>query len=129
MDTTTVSGNPTLDWLTLLAASVAAVGAILGPIITYRSVMKTIQRDKDEFVESQRQKDIDLYVSYALDDNAVIAAMGVRQLLYLRETGKLSDEQSNAVAEAVAASLAIAQTALEESPGSTAVTAEDGRAG
>jgi len=114
-----------LEWLTFAAAALAAIGTVLGPVVTYRTVMATIKSDQEKSAEEQLQRDIDRYVSYALEEGPV-AEMGVKQLLYLRQTGTLSDQQSNAVAEAITASLTLAQEALNRAPGATAVQSSDG---
>lgn len=110
-----------LDWLTFAAAAVAAVGAVVGPVLGYRGVLRTVAQDRETSLAAQRQQDVDRYVTYALDDDPAVATMGVRQLQYLRETGRLTDDQSSAVAAALAASLDVPRHALDQHPGAGAV--------
>jgi hypothetical protein len=87
-----------LEWLTFVAAAVAAVGTFLGPIISYRSATTTA-------AASRLQADVDRYISLALEPDAVACRLGVAQLQYLLTAGDLSRSQLHAVSEAITAGL------------------------
>ena len=87
-----------LEWLTFVAAAVAAVGTVLGPIISYRSATTTAAANR-------LQADVDRYISLALEPDAVACRLGVAQLQYLLTAGDLSRAQLHAVSEAITAGL------------------------
>jgi hypothetical protein len=100
-----------LDWLTFIASAVAATGAVLGPIVAYRSASRALRREEEQTRRDRRQERVDVAVQYALSDNPVIAEMGVKQLLYLLQAGELTGEQKVSVVSAMEASLELtAQT-------------------
>ena len=68
-----------LEWATFGAAALAALGTFLGPIIAYRSVTRTA-------AATRRQADVDRYISFALEPDAVTCRLGVAQLQYLAPT-------------------------------------------
>jgi hypothetical protein len=91
-----------LEWLTFVAAAVAAVGAIVGPLVAYRSV-----RHSGHQAELDRQQQqVELAISYAISESPAIAEMGIKQLSYLLERGRLTAEQQVQVVTALEAALA-----------------------
>jgi hypothetical protein len=104
-----------LDWLTFVAAAVAALGSVLGPIISYRSATTTA-------AASRLQADVDRYISLALEPDAVACRLGVAQLQYLLAAGDLSRAQLHAVSEAITAGLQRLQEDREADPGAAAPT-------
>lgn len=109
-----------LEWATFAAAAVAALGTFLGPIIAYRSVTRTA-------AETRRQSDVDRYIAFALQADAVTGRLGVAQLQYLLSAGDLSEAQLNAVSEAISAGLKRLQDELESDPDAVAAWETDGR--
>jgi hypothetical protein len=104
-----------LEWLTFAAAAVAAVGTIVGPIISYRSATTTA-------AASRLQADVDRYISLALEPDAVACRLGVAQLQYLLAAGDLNRSQLHAVSEAITAGLQRLQEDLEADPAATTPT-------
>jgi hypothetical protein len=104
-----------LDWLTFVAAAVAALGSVLGPIISYRSATTTA-------AASRLQADVDRYISLALEPDAVACRLGVAQLQYLLAAGDLSRAQLHAVSEAITAGLQRLQEDREADPEAAAPT-------
>jgi hypothetical protein len=104
-----------LEWLTFVAAAVAAVGTILGPIISYRSATTTA-------AASRLQADVDRYISLALEPDAVACRLGVAQLQYLLAAGDLSRSQLHAVSEAITAGLQRLQEDLRAERGAAGPT-------
>lgn len=108
-----------LEWATFAAAALAALGTFLGPIVAYRSVTRTA-------AETRRQSDVDRYISFALQPDAVTCRLGVAQLQYLLSAGDLSEAQLNAVSEAISAGLKRLQDELESDPDAVAALESDG---
>ena len=106
-----------LEWLTFAAAALAAVGAIVGPAIAYRSAMATIRRQENQAVLDRRQTQVELAVQYAISEDPAVVEMGLKQLTYLLDRGELSAEQRVAVASAIEASLTRATEKLEGTDG------------
>ncbi|GAA1432897.1 hypothetical protein GCM10009616_23560 [Microlunatus lacustris] len=98
-----------LEWATFGAAALAALGTFLGPIIAYRSVTRTA-------AATRRQADVDRYISFALEPDAVTCRLGVAQLQYLLNAGDLTESQLNAVSEAITAGLRRLQEEMEADP-------------
>jgi hypothetical protein len=109
-----------LDWLTFAAAALAAVGAVVGPLVALRSVQRTErQADLD-----RQQQQVDLAIQYAVSESPAIAEMGLKQLSYLLERGRLTAEQQMQAATAIEAALARAARAVQA--GAQAVRLESG---
>ena len=106
-----------LEWLTFAAAALAAVGAIVGPAIAYRSAMATIRRQENQAVLDRRQTQVELAVQYAISEDPAVVEMGLKQLTYLLDRGELSAEQRVAVASAIEASLTRTTEKLEGTDG------------
>jgi hypothetical protein len=104
-----------LEWLTFVAAALAAVGTVLGPVISYRSATTTAAANR-------LQADVDRYISLALEPDAVACRLGVAQLQYLLTAGDLSRSQLHAVSEAITAGLQRLEEELSHDPGATAPT-------
>lgn len=102
-----------LEWFTFGAAAVAAVGAFLGPLLAYRSVVTTS-------AAARQQSDVDRYISFALEPDAVTCRLGVAQLQYLLSSGSLTRAQLNAVSEAITAGLRRLQQEIESNPDAVA---------
>ena len=94
-----------LEWATFAAAALAAVGTFLGPVVATRTA-----------TASRRQADVDRYIAFALEPDAVTCRLGVAQLQYLLSRGDLSAAQLNAVSEAITAGLQRLQAELEADP-------------
>ena len=95
-----------LEWATFAAAAVAAVGTFLGPLLAYRSVTSTA-------AATRKQSDVDRYIAFALEPDAVTCRLGVAQLQYLLNAGDLTEAQLNAVSEAITAGLRRLQQEME----------------
>jgi hypothetical protein len=102
-----------LEWLTFAAAAIAAVGAFLGPLLAYRSVVTTS-------AATRQQSDVDRYITFALDPDTVTCRLGVAQLQYLLNAGHLTQAQLNAVSEAITAGLRRLQQEMESDPDAVA---------
>jgi hypothetical protein len=98
-----------LEWATFAAAALAALGTFLGPLVAYRSVTRTA-------AATRLQSDVDRYISFALEPDAVTCRLGISQLQYLLNAGDLSESQLNAVSEAITAGLRRLQEELEADP-------------
>ncbi|SDT29608.1 hypothetical protein SAMN04488543_3607 [Friedmanniella luteola] len=98
-----------LEWATFGAAAVAALGTFLGPLVAYRSVTGTA-------AATRLQSDVDRYISFALEPDAVTCRLGIAQLQYLLNAGDLSQSQLNAVSEAITAGLRRLQEEMEADP-------------
>ena len=98
-----------LEWATFGAAALAALGTFLGPVVAYRSVTRTA-------AATRLQSDVDRYISFALEPDAVTCRLGVSQLQYLLNAGDLSEPQLNAVSEAISAGLRRLQEEMEADP-------------
>jgi hypothetical protein len=108
-----------LEWLTFVAAALAAVGTVLGPVISYRSATTTA-------AASRLQADVDRYISLALEPDAVACRLGVAQLQYLLTAGDLSRSQLHAVSEAITAGLQRLEEELSHDAGAAAPTVRGG---
>lgn len=102
-----------LAWFTFVAAAIAAVGTFLGPVLAYRSVTTTA-------AAARRQSDVDRYISFALEPDAVTCRLGVAQLQYLLNAGDLTEAQLNAVSVAITAGLRRLQQEMESDPDAVA---------
>jgi hypothetical protein len=98
-----------VEWLTLAAASIAAVGAVIGPVLSYRAAV----RNGDV---RRRQDDVDHYVRFCLSDDPAIRRMGINQLAFLLDTQGLTPTQANAAAEAMRAELRKAGEQVADHP-------------
>lgn len=110
-----------LEWATFGAAALAAVGTFLGPLVAYRSVTRTA-------AATRLQADVDRYIAFALEPDAVTCRLGIAQLQYLLNAGDLSEAQLNAVSEAITAGLRRLQEEMEADPDAV-VALEVGDAG
>ena len=110
-----------LEWLTFLAAALAAAGAIIGPIVAYRSATNAMLRQEMQAAHNRRQTQIDLATRYAISEDLVIAEMGIKQLQYMFDGGELTPEQQVAVATAIEASLGRAARELDSETDARAV--------
>jgi hypothetical protein len=108
-----------LEWLTFVAAALAAVGTVLGPVISYRSATTTA-------AASRLQADVDRYISLALEPDAVACRLGVAQLQYLLTAGDLSRSQLHAVSAAITAGLQRLEEELSHDAGAAAPTVRGG---
>lgn len=88
-------------WFTLFAAVVAAVGSIVGPLVAYRTAIRTIEARSLEAAAARRQASVDRAVDLAVGDNAKGAEVGIRMLDRLADTGGLTDDQTSAVYSAL----------------------------
>lgn len=104
-----MSGGAALEWATFATAAVAAVGTFLGPLVAYRSVTTNA-------AATRQQSDVDRYISFALEPDAVTCRLGIAQLQYLLGKGDLTQAQRNAVSEAITAGLARLQQEIESDP-------------
>lgn len=104
-----------LEWLTFVAAAVAALGSVVGPIAAYRSVMSRIAADRQTAATGQQQATVDRYLEQAVGTNPVAASFAVAQLDYLLSTGDLTPEQTSAAYHAIEASLAGLRPEIEQS--------------
>lgn len=102
-----------LEWLTFAAAALAAVGAIVGPFVAYRSAMAAVRREERQSVLDRQQTQVELAIQYAVSQDQVIAEMGIKQLTYLLDRGQLTAEQQVAAVSAIEARLARAAERLE----------------
>lgn len=102
-----------LEWLTFIAAALAAVGAIVGPLVAYRSATNAMVRQETQAALNRRQTQIDLATRYAISEDAVIARMGIQQLQYMLDDGELTPEHRIAVVSAMEASLRRAAQELD----------------
>ncbi len=110
-----------LEWLTFVAAVLAAAGAIIGPIVAYRSATNAMSRQEAQATLNRRQTQIDLATRYAISEDLVIAEMGIKQLQYMLDVGELASEQRVAVVSAIAASLRKAAQELDSEVDARAV--------
>ena len=110
-----------LEWLTFVAAALAAAGAIVGPIVAYRSATNAMGRQEMQAALNRRQTQIDLATRYAISEDLVIAEMGIKQLQYMLDVGELTAEQRVAVVTAIAASLRKAAQELDSEADARAV--------
>lgn len=94
-----------LQWLTLVAAVIAAAGSIVSPILVYRAAVEELASQQQETERSRRQERIDQAVAYALSDDETIALMGVKVLDFMLENGELDEEQRASVVAAIEASV------------------------
>jgi hypothetical protein len=105
----------TLEWLTFIAAALAAVGTIAGPVIAYQTATKTIAANQAAAGIAQRQARVDRYIGQAIGPNPVAASFAVAQLDYLLSTGELTLEQTIAAQNAVGVSVETLQAKIEGS--------------
>ncbi len=97
--------TPMLEWLTFVAAAVAAVGAVLAPLISSRAS-----------AARQQQDDVDRYVEFAVSPDASVRGLGISHLGFLLKSGKLSDTQANAASAAITAAFRRAEEVVEQHP-------------
>lgn len=102
-----------LEWVTFVAAALAAVGTFVGPFVAYRSVTRTAGADR-------QQADVNRYIAFVLSPDAVTARLGVAQLQYLLEAGNLTDAQINAVSVAITTGLAKLEVQVTSDPDTVA---------
>ncbi len=98
-----------LEWLTFAAAAIAAVGAIVGPVLSYRAAV----RNGDS---RRQQEDVDHNIRFCLSDDPAIRRMGINQLAFMLDSQRLSPTQANAAAEAMRAALRKAGDHVAEHP-------------
>lgn len=102
-----------LGWLTFAAAALAALGAIVGPVVAYRATTKTLAANAEAAARAQQQAMVDRYIDQAVGTNKVAASFAVSQLDYLLSTGDLTPEQTTAAYNAIEASLSGLRRAIE----------------
>jgi len=95
-----------LAWLTFGAALLAAIGAVIGPVIAYRASIRTIQAEQQIELGRQRQDTVDRLIEQATGDNRTSSAYALSQLDYLLASGQLTIEQTTAARNAIAAVMA-----------------------
>ena len=105
-----------LAWLTFAAAAVAAVGAVLGPIIASRTS-----------AARRQQEDVDRYVEFAVSADTSVRGLGITHLDYLLKSGRLTPVQANAAAAAVTAAVAKADERVQGHPGAAVAQVSDSR--
>ncbi len=94
-----------LAWFTLVAAAVAAVGSVVGPVVAYRAAIRTIQARSAEAEAERRQAAVDRAVDLAVGDNPRGAEAGIRMLDQLADKGGLTEDQTSAVYSALGAAV------------------------
>ncbi len=92
-----------LGWLTFAAALLAAVGAVIGPVIAYRASIKTIQAEQQIETARQRQESVERLIEQATGDNPTLSTYALSQLDYLLNAGQLTIEQTTAARNAIEA--------------------------
>ena len=99
-----MQGNPSaLDWLTFVAALLAAVGTVIGPFLAYRASMRTIQADHQAAETARTEENVNRLVEQATGTNDIASSYAVAQLDYLLCTHRLTQEQTEAAQNAVGA--------------------------
>jgi len=106
-----------LEWATFATAALAAVGSFVGPVLAYRSAATTS-------AATRRQADVDRYISFALEPDAVTCRLGIAQLQYLLHAGDLTQDQLNAVSVAITAGLRRLQQEIDSDPDAVAALAD-----
>lgn len=117
-----------LEWMTFGAAALAAIGTFAGPLIAYRSAMRTIAVNQEATRAAAQQTRVDRYVGQAVGPNPVAASFAVAQLDYLLSTGELTVEQTRAVQNAIRAAVERLRARVESSPAVDLVE-DDGSSG
>lgn len=83
--------------LTLAVASIAALGSILGPLISYRATVRALRARSADAAAERQQVSVDRAVDMALDQDPATAEVGVGMLRYFARSGELTPEQATAV--------------------------------
>ena len=117
-----------LEWMTFAAAALAAIGTFAGPLIAYRSAMRTIAINQEATRAAAQQTRVDRYVGQAVGPNPVAASFAVAQLDYLLSTGELTVEQTRAVQNAIRVAVERLRPQVEGSP-QVEVVEDDGSSG
>jgi hypothetical protein len=117
-----------LEWMTFAAAALAAIGTFAGPLIAYRSAMRTIAANQESVRAAAQQTRVDRYVGQAVGHNPVAASFALAQLDYVLSTGELTVEQTRAVQNAIRAAVERLRARVENSPQLDLVE-DDGRSG
>lgn len=111
-----------LEWLTFAAAVLAAVGAVIGPIIAYRASIRTIQAEQRIATERQRQEGVERLIEQATGENPALSTYALDQLDYLLNAGQLTIEQTTAARNAIEAVV----STLRPRVGTASLVMEDG---
>lgn len=83
--------------VTLVVASLAALGSILGPVIAYRATIRALRARSADAVAERQQVAVDRAVDMALDQDPSTAEVGIGMLRYFARSGELTAEQANSV--------------------------------
>jgi len=104
-----------LEWLTFVAAALAAIGTVAGPVIAYKTATKTIAANQAADFVAQRQARVDRYIGQAVGPNPIAASFATAQLDYLLSTGELTLEQTIAAQNAIIVSVETLKAEVEGS--------------
>lgn len=112
-----------LGWLTFAAALLAAIGAVIGPVIAYRASIRTIQAEQQIEIARQRQETVERLIEQATGNNPTLSTYALSQLDYLLNAAQLTLEQTTAARNAIEAVM----TELQRRVGSAVQVVEDDR--